>query len=244
VRCFKVPEWEGYSQNKKPPKAWLEEHEALRTSAKAISFGVNYQSGPATISRKILKDTGGKVKCSTEQAREIIEQFYSTYPEIRTYVDYCKSRVEDPGWIENPYGRRRRFVQQGEQSFIAAQQRECINFCIQSTVADTLNTALINFWWWRRLHPGAAEYRILLPVHDAVMLECRPESLEIVLDKVIPECMVAGAVVPAWRPDGMPVRRSFKLDTDVKFGLRWGEHADPETLMKLGVPSRIVERNE
>lgn len=243
VNCFGAPKWDGFDDNKKPPKEWLDEHEAIRISGKTINFGLAYQRGAAAIARQILKDTAGKVACTRERAQEVVDLFYDTYSEVRDYVEYCKGRVLEPGWIETPYGRRRRFVQQGEQSFIAAQQRECVNFVIQSTVADTLNTALINFWWWRRLNPGQAEYRILLPVHDAVMLECRPSDLETVLDRVIPECMVTGAVVPAWRPDGMPARRSFRLETDVKFGLRWGEHADPETMLKLGVPSHIVERN-
>ena len=218
-----------------------------RIKSRRDNKSIFYQRGSAALSRQITKETNGLVECDKEKAQSYIDVFYRTYPEVRAYVDYCKDRVLKPGWIETPYGRRRRFISVGEDSFLAAQQREGINFTIQSTVADTLNVALINFYWWRKINPGKADYRLLLPVHDAVLLECRPQCLEVVLKEVIPQCMTSGAVVPQWKPGcttgDRPARKSFCLETDIEFGIRWGDKAKKvkAELLALGVPERLID---
>lgn len=170
-----------------------------------------------------------------------IDKFYEAYPEVRMYVDYCKNCVIDPGYLENPFGRRRRFTITDDEELIAAQQREAVNFTIQSSVADALNVALANFYYWRQFNPGRVEYKIVLPVHDAVFFLCKPEHVGTLVEEVIPECMTYGATIPAWAPnDGRPPRKEFTLKTDVTISLRWGEKVKRDELVALGVPERVI----
>jgi uracil-DNA glycosylase family 4 len=235
------PPWEGFNQGVPPPKEWLDTHKAMRVASKTISFGIPYQRGPKAIAREITKSTHGAVDCDTDMAQGFIDGFYKDYQGVGAYVDFCKSSVLGLSYIENPYGRRRRFVVSEDESFMAAQQREAVNFPIQSTVADTLNSAMFNLWQWRKQNPGRARYKILLAVHDALMLEVPVESLEVVCYEALPAAMSLGAVVPSWHagPGGVPTS-PFILDIDIEVMLRWGEHSDPEDLRNMKVSDRII----
>lgn len=236
------PPWEGFDQGKPPPKEWLDVHKAMRVASKTISFGIPYQRGPKAIAREIEKSTHGAVPCDTQRAQSFIDGFYSDYEGVGTYVDFCKECVvTPPHYIENPYGRRRRFVVGDDEAFVAAQQREAVNFPIQSTVADTLNTAMYRLYMWRHLNPGRARFKIVLAVHDALILEVPAESVEIVCYEALPAAMSVGAQVPSWQagPGGVPTQ-PFILDIDIEVMLRWGEHPDSQVLQQMGIPNRVV----
>lgn len=235
------PPWDGFNQGVPPPKEWLSTHKAMRVASKTISFGIPYQRGPKAIAREITKSTHGAVACDKDMAQGFIDGFYRDYKGVGAYVDFCKSSVLAPAYIENPYGRRRRFVISEDEAFMAAQQREGVNFPIQSTVADTLNSAMFNMWKWRKQNPGRARYTILLAVHDALVLEVPVDSLEVVCYEALPVSMSFGAVVPAWQagPGGVPTP-SFALDIDIEVMLRWGEHSESEDLRRVGVSDRIM----
>lgn len=247
VKYFGAPKWVGFEDSKPPDEEWLKIHKAIRTASKTIGFGIPYQRGANALSREIVKSTKGMLSCSREQAQGYIDSFYRMYPDVRTYVEFCKSRLEDPGWLENPFGRRRRGVTGADQEYRSAQERELVNFPIQSTVADALNIALYRLVLWRRLNPGRAEYRILLPVHDAVLLEVHKDSFELVYREVLPDCM-SGVVIPSWHPsvDYRPTE-PFNLDIDIQFGIRWGEYLGPKSkpedvdeLRRRGVPAALL----
>jgi DNA polymerase I-like protein with 3'-5' exonuclease and polymerase domains len=120
---------------------------------------------------------------------------------------------------------------------MAAQERECVNFPIQGTVADTLSVALGNLWAYRQAHPQY-QYRILLAIHDAVILEVPVDCLEHVMDFVIPTAMVANAMVPATRRSA-----PFYLDVDKEVLLRWGEAPSRDELKDRGVPERFLPQD-
>jgi len=236
------PPWEGFDQGKPPPKEWLDTHKAMRVASKTISFGIPYQRGPKAIAREIEKSTHGAVPCDTPRAQSFIDGFYDDYKGVGTYVDYCKDCVvTEPHFIENPYGRRRRFVVGDDEAFVAAQQREAVNFPIQSTVADTLNTAMYKLYMWRTLNPGRARFKIVLAVHDALILEVPAEYAEIVCYEALPAAMSLGAPVPSWHagPGGVQTP-SFTLDIDIEVMLRWGEDPDAQVLQNMGVPNCVV----
>jgi len=240
-----VPKWPGYEEYKKPPKEWKEEHEALRIAQKAVNFGIFYLRGAKAIAREITEATKGKIKCDFDMAQHMIDFFYITYPEIKSYVDICKKSVIKPGYITNAYGRRRRFFlkDDDDRSFIAAAQREACNTPIQGTVADTLNRALYNLYMWRYLFPNRAKYRILMAIHDAVLLEAPGEFLEVIINEVVPVCMTNSAVVPSWNHAGIwGPTESFKLNTNVEVGKRWGVKPTSEELRSAGVCDKLIER--
>ena len=244
VNYFGGEQWDGFDDWKLPPKTWLDKYKALRIGAKAVSFGIPYQRGAKAIARQIARDTKGAVTPAATETQEYIRRFYDTFQETLDYVRVCKGCVElSPHYIANPYGRRRRFTTHGDKSEIAAQEREAVNFPIQSTVADTLNVALYNLWYWRTLYPGVAQYKILLAVHDAVLLEAPGKSVKVVVERVLPECMTYGAGIPAWTPlHGNWTSKEFTLSVDIELYVRWGEHPTADDLRRADVPPDFIER--
>lgn len=206
-------------------------YEYLYVAAKNINFGIPYQRGAKAISRQVNRETKGKAEMTPEKAQELIDNWYKRYALVRVYVDWCKWSVRNrPHYIETPWGRRRHFYPSDSNSIMAAQEREAVNFPIQSTVADALNVALFNLWYYKRLHPEV-EYDICLAIHDAVMLEVPIEMIGVVLKEVLPACMVHGVEVPA-----TPRSQAFHLDIDPEVGFRWGETPTKKELDASGVP--------
>ena len=242
VARFGAEKWEGYDQYLPPPAWWLKKYKSLRVCAKTVTFGIPYQRGAAAIARQIMKDTQGTVNCDVDRAKAMIAGFYADYPEIREYVLMCQNAVKDPGWLFNPFHRRRRFIAHDSEAALAAHQREAVNFPIQSTVADNMNVAAQNFYWWRELNPRLAMYKILLAIHDAGMFEVPVEYLDLFTQQVIPQCMRDGAVVPSWVPiQGRKPTKPFSLDVDIAVTLRWGEEATAEELKARGVSDAMIE---
>lgn len=244
-----APKWDGFDAGKAPDKDWLSKHKALRIASKTISFGIPYQRGAKAIAREIEKSTEGRVPCDIKKAQMFVDGFYDDYPETHEYVTYCKGCVTRPGWIENPFGRRRRasLRYNDDNAQKAALERELVNFPIQSTVADILNIAIYKLWEYRRLYPGQVEYKILLAVHDAIMLEVPGRFVRRVVHEVLPQCMRVGAVAPTWHwtvvdKDSMRAVNTlpFTLDIDIELGLRWGESATVEQLHERNVDDCVI----
>jgi DNA polymerase-1 len=201
----------------------------LYVAAKNINFGIPYQRGAKAIARQINRETKGKAGMTADKAQRIIDAWYERYALVREYVNYCKCCVRTPPhWIENPYGRRRRFYLSSDESVMAAQEREAVDFPIQSVVAETLSKALFNLWCYRQKNPWC-NYKILLAIHDAAMLEVPIEHIEHVIEFVLPICMVHNAVVP---------KLNFSFDIDPEVMLRWGEKPEKAELKKIGVPEK------
>lgn len=206
-------------------------YEYLYVAAKNINFGIPYQRGAKAISRQVNRETKGKAEMTPEKAQQLIDDWYARYALVRVYVDRCKWSVRNPPhFIETPWGRRRHFYPSDSNSIMAAQEREAVNFPIQGTVADALNVALYNLWCYRRLHPEI-EYDICLAIHDAVMLEVPIEMIGVVLNEVLPTCMVHGVEIPATQTS-----QAFHLDIDPEVGFRWGETPTKKALDASGVP--------
>lgn len=119
-------------------------------------------------------------------------------------------------------------------------ERQFLNFPFQSMVADAVSIALYHLY----NHPRKAElgYKIVLQIHDAVVLEVPTRSLAIVHDEIMPECMVNRVPFRACDLDGVPYADSpeyrFGLDQDV-FS-RWGVRLTEEECHELGVDPRYA----
>ena len=194
--------------------------EGLRVAAKNIIFGVGYGRGAEACARQ-CKEEGNDI--TTQQAQTIINTIFNMYPEIPDFQEACQMRVLEPHWMRNCFGRYRRFIPPSDSAALAGLQREAMNFPMQSMVADAVSWAL----HWLYNHPRKAElgYKIVLQIHDAIVLEVPVRSLDAVYNEIIPECMVEKVPFYATDLDGNRYKDQtayrFSIDRDVQ--MRWGE---------------------
>lgn len=206
----------------------------LYISAKNINFGIPYQRGAKAIARQVNRETKGEAEMTDEAAQEFIDAWYARYSMFQQYVDQCKYIVTHPPYFaKSAYKRRRHFQPTDDDGIVASQHRECVNFGIQSLVADALSRAIVNLWLYKRRNPWC-EFHMLLAIHDAVIIEVPVKHLAHVWDVVLPKCMCHDNWVPQ-----LENGHRFKLDTDPELYLRWGEKPKADELAALGVPERF-----
>ena len=173
---------------------------ALRTAAKAVVFGYAYGQQAEATSRK-AKQEGADV--SVDQAQQLIDGLVDMYPALPFYFEDCRKRSQDPGYIVNCFGRYRRFAPATEREVMSEQQRQAMNFPIQSAVADAMSRALDHLYWYRYEQDyGDMTYDIVLQVHDAVVLEVPAHCVDWVVNEVLPVCMTDRVDVYPCRLDG------------------------------------------
>ena len=214
----------------------------LRVAAKNVNFGIPYGRGAEAIARQ-CKEEG--VTVSVEECQAMIDAYFRSYPGTAGFLENCRERSQNPGWLVGPYGRFRRFIppSRPDRSIIGEQQRQAQNFPIQGGVADAVSLALYNFLQYRREHPDI-DYKIALQIHDAIVLIVPVQHAERVYKDVIPECMVDK--LPFWprRLDGTPIPVSepyhFGMSRDVF--THWGEDLEDDRAVELGL-NWLVEIN-
>ena len=189
----------------------------LRTAAKSLSFGIPYGRGARAIWQAV-KQQG--VECELEEAQEWVQGYAEGFPEAWAYLQWCKNQVWNPGYLINPYGRVRHFSDVEDEAIMAAQERESTNFPIQGTVADSLSLALTRLY--RERNRLGLRTRIVLPIHDAIMLQAPYDEIG-EATRLLRWAMVEapGAVVP-----GIGLRYGI----DIEYADRWNEHIDADWL--------------
>ena len=136
----------------------------LRKRAKAINFGIVYG-----ISAYSLADDLG---ITTREAKEYIESYKATYPRISAYLDETVASAEELGYTETLY-RRRRYIPELKASngmVRAFGRRVAMNAPLQGTAADVMKLAMVNVH--RALKTELPEAKLLMQVHDELVLEC------------------------------------------------------------------------
>jgi len=224
-----------------PSKAGLEAigKKGMRVAAKNIIFGVGYGRTAEACARQ-CQEEGCPI--TTSEAEQIIQTIFQTYPGIPRLQEALRARVTEPGWLRNCFGRYRRFIKTSDQAAMGELERQALNFPFQSMVADAVSIAL----YWLKNHPRKAElgFKIVLQIHDAIVLEVPTRSLDIVCDEILPECMVDRVSFRACDLDGVPYPDSpeyrFGLDTDV--ATRWGVKLTWEECDALGIDRKYGKK--
>ncbi len=136
---------------------------AMRTSAKAINFGIMYGKGAYSLSR----DLGITVK----EAEDFIEAYLGTYPGVRRYMEQTIAHGRENGYVSTLFGRRRPLPELTAPNFnVRAQgERMAMNTPIQGTAADVIKLAMIRVY--RRLAAEGLRAKLILQVHDELIVE-------------------------------------------------------------------------
>ncbi|MEZ4718636.1 MAG: DNA polymerase I [Caldilineaceae bacterium] len=145
-----------------------------RGLAKTINFATVYGSSAFGISTRTEMDT--------KQAQQFLDQYFIMYPQIKAYVADTMTAAADKGYVETLLGRKRFFPEllSGRLPYNQrmAVERAAINAPIQGTAADIMKIAMIRLH--ERLRTDGLHARMLLQVHDELVLEVPPEEVETV----------------------------------------------------------------
>ena len=174
----------------------------LRSSAKAINFGIMYGKGAYSLS----KDIGVSVK----EADAFLKSYLAAFPKVSGYMDKTIADARACGYVSTLFGRRRALPEltSANHNIRASGERMARNTPIQGTAADVIKLAMVRVW--RRLRDEKMESRLILTVHDELIVEA-PEA----------EAEKAAAILRE-EMEGC-VQYAVPLSTDVHIGKNWLE---------------------
>lgn len=144
----------------------------MRTSCKAVNFGIVYGISDFSLSA----DLG----ITRKQAGAFIRNYLATYPGVEQYMQEIKEFAREHGYVETLFGRRRYLPELKSKSFAIRSfgERAAMNTPIQGTAADIIKIAMLRVW--RRLRAEGFQSRLILQVHDELILEAPIEEQEAV----------------------------------------------------------------
>ncbi len=180
---------------------------AQRRVAKMTNFAISYGVTGYGLSER--------TELTPEEAEGFIQTYFKTYPKIREYIERTRKQARDQGYVETLLGRRRYFPELATRSRVHHNVREAayrmaINAPIQGTAADILKVAINRLW--RGLKRRGLRSRMILQVHDELVLEV-PEGE---LNKVTP-------LVVTTMEGAFDLKAPLKVDA--KVGHNWLEMA-------------------
>jgi DNA polymerase-1 len=152
----------------------------MRRVAKTANFAMIYGSSAFGLAQQ----TG----LGRDEAAQFMETYFDRFPRVRDYIENTKKRAAEQGYVETLLGRRRYFPQLGKDSRARAGQRRAaermaINAPIQGSAADIIKIAMIRLH--RALEAEKLRGRMILQVHDELVLEVPQEELETVRPLVV-----------------------------------------------------------
>lgn len=161
----------------------------MRSSAKAINFGIIYGMGEFSLS----KDVGITVK----EAKKYIDDYLGKYEKIREFIQNTVACAEKDGFVKTLFGRKRYIpeIKSKNRNIRSSGERIAVNSVVQGTSADIMKFAMINVY--RRLKDEKLDAHLILQVHDELIIEsdiscadrCREilkEEMESVCDMAVP----------------------------------------------------------
>lgn len=159
----------------------------LRSRAKAVNFGIVYGIGAFSLA----KDIG----VSNKEAKEYIDSYMHTYQGVAAYMQRMIDAAKDTGYATTLFGRRRYLPELAASNHMlrAFGERVARNMPIQGTAADIIKIAMVRVD--RRLYAEGMESRLILQVHDELIVEA-PEAeadraLQIVTEEMEHACNMA-----------------------------------------------------
>lgn len=134
-----------------------------RRNAKAVNFGIVYGISSFGLSQDL--------SISKKEAADYIEQYFETYPGVKRFLDNMVAEAKKQGYVTTMYGRRRPIPELSSNNFMQRSfgERVAMNSPIQGTAADIMKIAMIRVW--ERLHRENLKSRLILQVHDELLIE-------------------------------------------------------------------------
>ena len=176
----------------------------MRRSAKAVNFGIVYGISAFSLSQDI--------GVTVAQAKEYMEKYFQHYSGVKAYMDHVVEQARQDGYVTTLFGRRRWVPELKSSNFNTRSfgERVALNAPIQGTAADIINLAMIRVR--DRLRAEGLEGRLVLQVHDELIVECPEREKERV-------CALVKEEMEAVAAQRLPVH----LLADTAAGKTWAE---------------------
>lgn len=174
----------------------------LRRHAKAVNFGIVYGISDFGLARNL--------HISRKEAGDYISRYFERYPGVRAFMDKVVAEAHETGYVTTMFGRRRELPAIKSRNFNQRMlaERMAMNTPIQGTAADVIKLAMIAAY--HRLKEAGVKSRILLQVHDELVLEVVESELDVV-QAILRESMEH------------VVALSVPLIIDIHWGRNWAE---------------------
>ena len=143
-----------------------------RRNAKAVNFGIVYGISSFGLSQGL--------SITKKEAGQYIEQYFATYPGVKNYLDRAVKVAKDNGYVTTLFGRRRPIPELSSGNFMQRSfgERVAMNSPIQGTAADIIKLAMIR--GYKRLKQENLQGKLVLQVHDELIVECPENEAEAV----------------------------------------------------------------
>lgn len=173
-----------------------------RRNAKAVNFGIVYGISAFGLSEDL--------SISRKEALEYINKYFETYPQVKEFLDGLVEGAKEKGYVSTMFGRRRPVPELKSANFMQRSfgERVAMNSPIQGTAADIIKIAMIRVD--KRLRAEGLQSRLILQVHDELLVETQESELENV-KQILSEEMSQAAVL------------QVDLEIDMHDGKNWFE---------------------
>jgi DNA polymerase-1 len=173
-----------------------------RSKAKMVSYGLAYGMEAYGL--------GQRLNIETEEAALILAAYFEAFPAVRAYMDRTVAEARQRGYTETLFGRRRQIPELSSPNFRIRQagERQAMNAGIQGLAADIFKVALVRIE--AALEEAGMDSRLILQVHDEVLLDVPPPERDAAADLVVKA--MSGAV-----------ELSVPLEVNLAFGPTWAD---------------------
>ena len=173
-----------------------------RRIAKTANFGIMYGISSFGLSQRL--------RCSRAEAKKIIDDYFASFPSIRSFIDDTVAAARETGYVETLFGRRRYIADINSKNVTVRSlaERNAVNAPIQGTSADIIKLAMVAID--RRMQAEGFRSAMVLQIHDELLFEVLPDELE-GLERLVKEEM-----------EGV-VKLSIPLTVECNHGTNWLE---------------------
>ena len=155
----------------------------LRRKAKAVNFGIVYGISSFGL--------GQDLDISRKEAEGYIEKYFATYGKVKEFLDRTVEDAKKNGYTVTMFGRRRPIPELASSNFMTRSfgERAAMNAPVQGTAADIIKIAMVRVN--RRLKEEHLQSKLVLQIHDELIIETKKDEVEIVQKLLVEEMMHA-----------------------------------------------------
>ena len=190
-------------------------HPNERQYAKAITFGIMYQAGPAKIAETVNKDAKPGEEITSAQSKQFIQKYFNEARSLKKFIDGSNQQIENHAYIYSFFGRKRRLPEAKSPNRGVAQHaiRSGVNFLVQSVASDINILGVIDLVKWIEENDYSDAIKPFTVVHDSIVSEVREDLVETYIENA-KRCIQTdrGLSIP-----DCPIKVDFEI------GPSWGE---------------------